>query len=1250
MLTHTFTLLVHRDVDAHLSELDVSIRESVRQKVIWAETQLAMTGRATRVKGTRAQEWRRTPVRGNQYYLWWAPADAVGAAFADRERAVVIRDLRHHDRLDAPAPAEPQDFHVVHPRELDPRSLLQASVARDAMPSGVAARFVRGQPGTGKTVTLLYAARDLAASQRVLYVTYTPRLAEEALLFARANGIEAEIDVVTLSELEGAILGDAPGAPPPSPPLLAARFEGLIRSIDASVVGPWLGKGHSLWAEARATVVGMALPFAWRRGPLVIPPCEMLDRDLYRKVSGLDEDAADRAHHVAEIALRRGLLADQTRARAALDALLRDEHGGLDLRRTGAVLVDEVQDLTPVEIALLLEIARAAARQRRSMLFVAAGDASQTVHPSGFEWGVAKDLVHQRLDREPGDVVLRQPMRNPRAVAALVQKTGALYKLLSKELRPGGDAPEETTEVAEPGRVLRCEPPDDAAWRALFGALAATPGKVLVPLGQPSAGSEARMAAAEISFTPAEIKGLERRTVVVTGLHDVLGTLSRLTSRAEQEGRFLDGLEARHLVDGVRVALSRATEMLVLLGPTLSGTHAAPLDLARNVETVGWTDLLRILGEDDLTDAEHAHGFLEEAREHEERGDARRALERLERAEVIARRLGDPALSAAAREVRARLDAKARPRAVVAPAGGDFTSLKAAIDAVPDGATILVRPGTYQGPFVIERDLEIVGDGAREAIVLESTAESVVLATGGDVALENVTIRLREGTEMLSPRGAASLFKVARRIMKVVGIELGEGGAAAVEAAAQAGVLRSAVSVMDGELRLRGCDVDAGGGAGVLAGLEGRLHVESCRVHGGSTGVVAGLGGHVSVAGSDVFDNDDGILLAKGSDAAIRESSVRNATKNGILVQEGAVALIEKSDVSVTKGSAILVQAGARPIVRTSRIHHGESSGIHIAPGGGGVFEDNDIFENGPVGLWVGASATPTVKNNRIHKSRRTGVVVDPRGGGTFEGNEIFDNEEMGFAVGEGAEITVKGSTIRANGDCGLYVRPRGSGTFEGNDIHANRGQAGIVVGAAARPILRHNRVHHHERSGVVIDGGAGELQGNEIFENGQAGLYVQNDACPLVQGNRIHRNEVGVFVARGATGTFEDNDVHAQRTLGVRVSMKANPTFRSNRIRQASKFGVWVSEEAQPTFEDNDISEGGDAAVAVSSEANPTFRRNRIHHSPRGVDCLERGLGVFEGNDIFSNGTAGVVARDGAAPTVRGNRIHDSREFGVLV
>jgi len=88
-------LLVHPDVHAYLTKLDVSIRDFVRQKVLWAQTQLAMTGRASRVKGTRGQAWRRTPVRGNQYYLWWAPAEEVGAASAEFGPAIAVRDLRH---------------------------------------------------------------------------------------------------------------------------------------------------------------------------------------------------------------------------------------------------------------------------------------------------------------------------------------------------------------------------------------------------------------------------------------------------------------------------------------------------------------------------------------------------------------------------------------------------------------------------------------------------------------------------------------------------------------------------------------------------------------------------------------------------------------------------------------------------------------------------------------------------------------------------------------------------------------------------------------------------------------------------------------------------------------------------------------------------------------------------------------------------------------------------------------------------
>ena len=96
---------------------------------------------------------------------------------------------------------------------------------------------------------------------------------------------------------------------------------------------------------------------------------------------------------------------------------------------------------------------------------------------------------------------------------------------------------------------------------------------------------------------------------------------------------------------------------------------------------------------------------------------------------------------------------------IVSPDGaGDFTSLQAAVDAVPAGSpepvTLLLRAGVYRERAVIYRDhLRVVGE-SREGTVLTASAcardyegpfatylTATLMVTGRNVTLENMTIR-----------------------------------------------------------------------------------------------------------------------------------------------------------------------------------------------------------------------------------------------------------------------------------------------------------------------------------------------------------------------------------------------------------------------------------------------------------------------------------------------------------------------------
>jgi superfamily I DNA/RNA helicase len=81
------------------------------------------------------------------------------------------------------------------------------------------------------------------------------------------------------------------------------------------------------------------------------------------------------------------------------------------------VVIDEVQDLTPVQLALVLALLRTPGQ------FILCGDSHQLVHPNFFRWAALKNLFWQGL---AGDAAQRQPLkllqanfRNTRAVTQL---------------------------------------------------------------------------------------------------------------------------------------------------------------------------------------------------------------------------------------------------------------------------------------------------------------------------------------------------------------------------------------------------------------------------------------------------------------------------------------------------------------------------------------------------------------------------------------------------------------------------------------------------------------------------------------------------------------------------------------------------------------------------------------------------------------------------------------------------------------
>lgn len=690
----TFRLFKHRCYDRSVELLPPAIQ----RKATWSQVLLGTRGRTPNVKSTSGYNarWRRTPVQGYHYYLWWIPLSESGltgeAASAEPGRTILVHSIRHHDETDDPIDLRSLDeFEEVRLANLDPRFDEQRAVGDRLRREPLSLAAVKGLPGSGKTVALFYLVRDLAERgdlANILYVTYTSRLKRAAREFLEAQefaGVE-HVRIRTYNEAVGDILGSA--APHFDPFGDLRDFISYLELQKPSTLGAWKRYPQTLYTELRAYLFGRTLPAGYAlpkgAGARVFFEGGAFDAATYGAARDLEPLQAEQAYRLAE-RLRSGrFFLDQRSAAQALHLLA---HGKTPswVRNLDALIVDEVQDLTPIQIALLGEVARTRMRRRGDapLVVAVAGDESQIVQPSGFDWGVTKDLLRDQLGANPLEFEFRHQRRSPHNLAQLIDNAWSLYGHLPKQLRPsanrqtfvddaGVDLAHSTEHAAddENGRILICSLPDairagDSAgrrrWQELAAELANLPGRVIVDLTEMLAVSlrgdtdpktdlktDAGAKADEVIYLAREIKGLERNTVLVHGLNETYQKAVRLTGSAHDD---LPRLEARRLFDEIRVALSRSTARLVLLeAPGAAVLDELEVHRLGGRHVIDWDSLLEILKTEEMSEIEVVEGYLDEADELLERGRWEQARRRNRRAYDFAVQLEDRALMREAQE------------------------------------------------------------------------------------------------------------------------------------------------------------------------------------------------------------------------------------------------------------------------------------------------------------------------------------------------------------------------------------------------------------------------------------------------------------------------------------------------------------------------------------------------------------------------------------------------------------------------
>jgi hypothetical protein len=368
--------------------------------------------------------------------------------------------------------------------------------AQDALARLPLPLVVAGSAGSGKTALTISRLRELPG--RVLYVTLSPYLAQGALSLYGAHGFEnsaQETDFLSFRELLETM------RVPPGREVDLRSFRGWFDRHRQAMRALGDFDAHALFEEFRG-VIG-----AQPGGPLALADYLALGPRQSLLPSSAREAAHALFHRYRQWLAEAGLF-DANLVAHEWRPLAIPEYDFV------VVVVDEVQDFTPVQLALVLATLKAPGQ------FLLCGDSNQIVHPNFFSWAAVKTMFWHGLAGAAAQRqqlhVLQANFRNTRRVTELANR---LLKV--KQSRFGSVDGESNFLVqstsGEEGDVSLV-PAKDAALKALDASTRASVQHAVIVLRDEDKAAARAHLRTPLLFSVHEAKGLEYPHVVLFNL------------------------------------------------------------------------------------------------------------------------------------------------------------------------------------------------------------------------------------------------------------------------------------------------------------------------------------------------------------------------------------------------------------------------------------------------------------------------------------------------------------------------------------------------------------------------------------------------------------------------------------------------------------------------------------------------------------------------------------------------------------
>ena len=594
---------------------------------------------------------------------------------------------------------------------------------------------------------------------------------------------------------------------------------------------------------------------------------------------------------------------------------------------------------------------------------------------------------------------------------------------------------------------------------------------------------------------------------------------------------------------------------------------------------------------------------------------------------------------------------------VVGRSAGEIPTIQEAVARSAPGGRIRIRPGIYTGKVVLDRPIELVGDGPRAGVVVGNSTGVVLAVTGERVTVRGLTIARREGVQ--DPQGFA--VDIGGRNVLLDDCDITSGAAAGVSVH---GGVASAT--------LRKCAVHDGKTVGVQASEGGRVVLESCQVTGQvSTGVVVSTGatgvlrqcklrdgqaggvvarerGSVTLDDCDVVGHKFAQVAAEdGGTLSLLKCRIGDGASHGISVSK-SVADLDGCTVTANGGEGVCTLDTSRTVLRNCKIVANKKCGLYFGNQSSGLAEACEIRDSGTGNVVALTGACPVITGCTI-TGGETGIVVESKATGEFLDCDISGHETGVFVFGRGNPV-MRNCKIHGNRASAIYVAGHGRGTFDGCDLGPHP-QSVVLLVSGAEPTLRNCTIRGGDLHGVTIwDGAAGVLERCTITGMKGAGVYAEDtDGHSILSDCKIRGCQMGgVQFATGSRGTLIGCDISGNKGGNVHARA-AEVDLIQCKILAGIDLGVVALASGRIALTDCDVTDHPENSLQIVGSAEATLTRCRVSGGKKyGVAVLDKSRVTLIDSDVFGHGDHDVAVGGEADLVVRGGSIRDGKGNGL--